>query len=617
MCGIVGLSGNRVEEVKNMLGALHHRGPDDNGIYSDEGITLGHVRLSILDLSSAGHQPMEYENLVIVFNGEVYNFREIRVELERRGYVFRSDSDTEVVLKAFHCFGEVAVERFIGMFAIALWDKSAHELRLYRDRVGVKPLYYYFKNGELIFASEVRSIAKCVDNLEICDAAKYEFFQFGYISSNLSIYNLVHKLPAGNFLIFRDGMIKVESYWSVHKFLEMPTFEASEEELIDRCEELLIDAFKLRMVADVPVGVFLSGGIDSSLVAAILQRYHGNIRTFTIGFENPHYNEATYAKAVANYLGVEHTEQIFTPDSVRGILSDFVRAYDEPFGDSSALPTLLVSYLAKENGIKVVLSADGGDEIFCGYERYKIAYNLSRKIMPLPRFFKACINTLMQRIGVKNIAKFVKVRNLEHKFNQLSEMLKAQNLEEFYELIIHNSKNYEILELLGKSFPPKTHAFALGERIHPMQGMMSLDYERYMVDDILVKVDRATMFHSIEGREPLLDHRIAEFAARLPFDMKYHNGKSKYILRKVLERYIPHEMIDRPKMGFGIPMFEWFSSDLRMLFDGHFNEEKLKSAGLNSSYVLREFERLKNGDPININKLWLILVFMMWLENRG
>lgn len=615
MCGIVGYSQNHPQAIQEMLQSIRHRGPDDLGIYCDEGFSLGHTRLSILDLSHAGHQPMEFEHLVIVFNGEVYNFRAIQKELLGLGYTFFSDSDTEVVLKAMHCWGEKAVDKFIGMFAFALWDKRKEELLLYRDRVGVKPLYYYFEGGELLFASELRAITAIKPNLALSQAGLYEYFQFGYISSNLSIHQAIHKLPAGHYLRFKAGNIEVKPYWSIHAFLEMPPFEKSEEELVDELEELLVDAFKLRMVADVPVGVFLSGGIDSSLVAAILQKHHGHIHTFTIGFENPRYNEALYAKGVAEHLGTEHTERILSAEEAREILYRFPEVYDEPFGDSSGIPTLLVSKVAKESGVKVVLSADGGDEIFCGYERYPIAHSLSRKILSLPYPLRAFAGRAMESFGAKRAGYLFKVRNLEHKFNQLSEMLRAKDLEEFYELLVHNSKNYEIKELLGETFPPKSQAFKIGERIHPMQGMMSWDYERYMVDDILVKVDRATMFHSIEGREPLLDHRIAEFAARLPFNMKFREGKTKYILRKVLERYLPKEMIERPKMGFGIPMFEWFSQDLRSLFETHFTPERLKSSGvLNPSYVLRELGKLQKGEPVNVNKLWLILVFLMWQE---
>jgi len=616
MCGIVGFNNKNTELLNNMLKSIKHRGPDDNGIYESDKFSLGHVRLSILDLSSYGHQPMMFKNLVMVYNGEVYNFKEIRDELIKAGYEFQSETDSEVILKAYHKWGIKAIDKFIGMFAIAIYDKTNKNLTLIRDRVGVKPLYYYFDGKDFIFASEIRAIKEYKKDLTVNKNALYEFFQFGYISSNLSIFNNCYKLPAGHYGIFNieNLTFKIQEYWSIIPFFQRPKFKKSEKELVDELEALLIDSFQYRMVSDVPVGVFLSGGIDSSIVAAILQKHYGNIHTFTIGFKEARYNEADWAKKVASYLGTKHTEKYLSSSEAKEILKKFVDIYDEPFGDSSGIPTTLVSKIAKENGVKVVLSADGGDEIFCGYERYWVTNKIGNKLFKIPYSIRKIISDIMNLIGVENASKLFKIKNFEHKYNQLNEMLRDDNWQDIYEKLIHNSKNYEIKELLGVLKKVDEKSFSLGEKENPMQGMMLWDYHRYMVDDILVKVDRATMYNSIEGREPLLDHRIAEFMAQVPFEYKYKNGVSKYLLRKVLEKYIPKELIERPKMGFGIPMFEWFSADLRELFEINFKEEEFSHNLLNYDYVKREYEKLKNNKLVNINKLWFILVFQMWYK---
>ena len=615
MCGIVGFNSKDTKKLDFMLQNIHHRGPDDNGIFESDDFSLGHVRLSILDLSPLGSQPMTYEHLVMVFNGEVYNFEEIKKELIEFGYEFNSHSDSEVVLKAYHKWGIRAVDKFIGMFAIAFYDTKNQTVTLIRDRVGVKPLYYY--NGDdFVFSSELKAIMQYKDDLQINKDALYEFFQFGYISSNLSIFENCFKLPAGHYATFniQNSTLKVREYWSILPYFKMQKFEKSENELIDELENLLIDAFKYRMVSDVSVGVFLSGGIDSSVVAAILQKHYGNIHTFTIGFKEAKYNEATYAKQVAKHLGTKHTEKFLDSTQAKEILDKFVDIYDEPFGDSSGIPTTLVSQVAKDAGIKVVLSADGGDEIFCGYERYWYSYAIGKKIFKLPKILRRSIAFFMDKVGVENASKLFKIKNFEHKYNQLSQMLKDDSWKDIYEKLIHNSKNYEIEELLGIVKKVDEKGFQVGEQEHPMQGMMLWDYHRYMVDDILTKVDRATMSVSIEGREPLLDHRIAQFMARVPFELKYKNGDSKYLLRKVLERYIPKEMINRPKMGFGIPMFEWFGGDLRNLFENYFTDEKLSHNLLNKEYIQKEYQKLKENKQININKLWFVLIFQMWYE---
>ncbi len=602
MCGIVGITGKRPELVGKMLQTIRHRGPDDSGIWADEKLTLGHVRLSIIDLSSRGHQPMEFEDLVLVFNGEVYNYKEIRAELEDAGYSFFSDSDSEVVLKAFHCWGRDAVEKFRGMFAFAIYDKKRENLYLFRDCVGVKPLYYYFDGQRFAFASELRALIDVVVK-KIDRVALASFLQFGYIRGERSIFEGIRKLEAGSFLLYDFKQIYKDRYWDI-VLQEEPV---SEKEAMEELHRLFIEGFSYRMVSDAPVGVFLSGGADSSLVAAILQKHYGEVRTFTIGFNEKRYDESGYAEAVAKHIGSDHTTKILKLEEAKEILKDFCSIYDEPFGDSSGIPTYLVSRVAKEAGVKVVLSADGGDELFCGYERYWWSYGLGSKIKKVPgelRYFGAGLLEFLDPILIR-----LPIKNMEHKLAFLKNILKKESWQELYETFLSNYRGSEFKKLLGISaaFVPDRY-FTMGEQIHPMQGMMAWDFKYYLPDDILVKVDRATMALSIEGREPMLDHKIIEYAAKLPFELKYKKGESKYIVKKVLEAYLPKELIYRKKMGFGIPIFEWFRGDLGSLFDEYFENDEI----LNMEYVRTLLKDFRSGKYVNVNKLWFVLVYKMW-----
>lgn len=612
MCGIIGLSREDRKTAGAMLESLRHRGPDDSGIYTDGKFTLGHVRLSVLDLSEAGHQPMCHEGLVLVFNGEIYNYREIRQELETE-YSFDSDTDSEVVLKAFHKWGSAAVDRFVGMFAFAIYDTEQSVVWLFRDRVGVKPLYYYFDGEEFGFASETQALKVWKKDLKVDEGALCGFFRYGYISSGRSIYGQVRKVPPGHGLRFdlKSRELTEWEYWSIAPFFRKPKFQKSEEELVDELEALLIDSFRYRMVSDVPVGVFLSGGIDSSVVAAILQRHYGTIHTFTIGFAEARYNEAEWARKVAEHLGTRHTERYLTSADAGEILKHFVDIYDEPFGDSSGIPTSLVSRVAKEAGVKVVLSADGGDEIFCGYDRYWVAYGVGKKVLALPRFLRLSLAKVMQGVGVDRVSRLFRVRNIAHKYTQFGEILREDDWRHLYEDLVQSDSRDHLRRLAGCDKREEDGFFEVGAVDHPMQGMMLWDYHRYLPDDILVKVDRATMYHSIEGREPLLDHRIAEFMAQVPFEYKYRDGTGKYLLRKVLERYLPEALIDRPKMGFGIPMFEWFGGELKTLFHRYFRGE---DPLVDMEYVREELARFERGAAINVNLLWFVLVYRMWRE---
>jgi len=612
MCGIVGFNKKNTEVLNNMLLSIKHRGPDDFGTFENEKCSLGHARLSIMDLSNLGHQPMTYKNLTMVYNGEVYNFEEIREELIDLGYSFTSNTDSEVILKAYHGWGIKAIDKFIGMFAIAIYDETSSDLVLIRDRIGVKPLYYYHDNNNFIFASELKPIMTYKDDVKINNEALNEYFKLGYVSSNLTIFEKCHKLPAGHYATYntKELTFEIKEYWSILAYFELKKFQKTEKELIDELEEILIDAFKYRMVSDVPVGVFLSGGIDSSIVAAILQKHHGNIHTFTIGFNESKYDESPYAKEIADYLGTTHTEKILGAKEAKEILHSFVDIYDEPFADSSGIPTVMVSQVAKDANIKVVLSADGGDEIFCGYDRYWNLNHRWNKISSIPSPLRYCL-----KHGITVANQLISNKAITYKLSVLKELLAYKDWEEMYKGSISFFKDSALEKLMKEkvSNPKKLYE---KDYESSMQGMMLWDYHHYMVDDILTKVDRATMSVSIEGREPLLDHRIAEFMAQVPFKYKYKDGTSKYLLKKVLERYVPREMTERPKKGFAIPVLEWFQGDLKVLFEENLSQESINEHGLlNYKYTQTLYKGYeKNNCLNNTNKLWFILVFQLWYK---
>tara|TARA_B100000795_G_scaffold96234_1_gene70602 strand:- start:975 stop:2870 length:1896 start_codon:yes stop_codon:yes gene_type:complete len=618
MCAIVGFNSiNKNNILNDMLEMVNHRGPDDRGVYEDDFISLGHNRLSILDLSNHGHQPMIFDDLVIVYNGEVYNFQDIKQELILLGYEFFSNTDTEVVLKAYHSWGINAIDKFIGMFAIVIYNKTKQELTLIRDRVGVKPLYYFIDNDKFVFASELKPIMHYCNNLSINQSALQEFFQLGYIPHNLTIFNNCFKLPAGNYgiLNLKNNKLKVEQYWSILPFFNKPKFQKTELDLINELEELLISSCMYRTVSDVPVGVFLSGGIDSSIVAAILQKHYGNVRTFTVGFKEKNYDESEYAREIANHIGSIHTEKILDSKKAGEIFEDFTKTYDEPFGNYGGIPAILVSMLAKENNIKVVLAGDGGDEIFCGYNHYHNNYLIGKQVFRLPLL----IRKLLSLTSINFLKRIIKFNGLTNRYNQLEKLLKplltAKDWQDLHQKSLHsyNTKKVKrlLVNLVGNS--KVQNIFKIPKKLHPVEQMMLHDYHCPMVDNILVMTDRATMSVSIEGREPLMDHRIAEFMAQVPIELKYKNGDKKYLIKKVLARYLPESMIERPKMGFGIPMLEWFGGDLSHMFAKEFQQHKLKKHNLlKTKFILKKHKKLLNNKEINVRRLWLVLVFQMW-----
>jgi len=625
MCGIVGfIDYNKKSDMailKNMTDVVHHRGPDDSGYAffseNDASIGLGHRRLSIMDLSKHGHQPMSFQNFDIVYNGEIYNFKEIKLELEKEGFSFDSDSDTEVILKSFHQWGMKAVDKFIGMFSFSILNKKEKKCHIFRDRSGIKPLYYYSKEGLFLFGSELKSFHEHPNfSKELNLEALAQYLQYGYILQPNSIFQDCYKLKAGHYLeiSLEKQSIEEKKYWDVYDFYKKPKLDLSEEEVVNESEKLLKKAFEYRMVSDVPVGVFLSGGYDSSLVTALLQSDRDSkINTFTIGFHEKGYNEAPYAKQVSDYLGTNHTEYYCTQEDAKAILPKLVDIYDEPFGDNSVIPTILVSQLAKKE-VTVALSADGGDEIFAGYSKHETIVKFYNKYKKYPKLLKNVSASLLN-ISAKATSSY----DLERRLKKRASIFKANNIIELFKSTSQHYKRDEINQLFCTPPAEYKSAFDEGEILSSMQDelnkVLAVDYKTYMNDNILTKVDRATMSVGLEGREPLLDHNIVEFIAQIDSKIKYKNNEKKYILKEVTHKYLPKEMMDRPKKGFSVPLFTWFQDELKEYILFYINKERLDSEGIfNTEMILHKRDLYFAGKLKDINELWYILVFEMWYE---
>ena len=594
-------------------------------------VGFGHTRLSILDLSELGHQPMVSEDgdFAMVFNGEIYNFAEIRSELEACGHGFKSSGDSEVVLAALKHWGIAAVDRFIGMFAIALWCESKRRLWLIRDRLGVKPLYYAWNGQAFWFGSELKALrAFRAWPAELDRDALGEYFQFGYISAPRSIYRNVFKLQPGHWLELREGAEPVaRCYWSALEPREPLT--GPEDELAAHLESNFIDAFRYRMVSDVPVGVFLSGGLDSSLVAAMLARHSGQtIHTFTIGFTDPSFDESRWAREVANHVGSRHTERILSPREMVEILAHWGDLFDEPFGDASGVPTLLVSRVAREN-VKVALSADGGDELFSGYQHYDVMLRRERMLARIPRPVRHAVSNTLQSLSdlecqgmMDHLPAPARLRHaarraIGERLDRLRSILPDVHAGTLYDLGLSLWTPAEIAKLLGG---PLSARPALNGHVRGFADHMSCsDLRYYLPDDILTKVDRTTMAVGLEGREPLLDHRLVEFALRLPLGLRRGSLGTKHLLRRVLYRYVPRSMLERPKQGFAIPMSRWLRGELSELVDDYLAPTRVREAGiLDPEVVRRALICFKEGGPrrdrLDVQKVWLLLAFEMWRQ---
>jgi asparagine synthase (glutamine-hydrolysing) len=616
-----------------MRDTLVHGGPDDAGYWKhpNQALVFGHRRLSILDLSPLGHQPWHFEHLSISYNGEVYNFQEVAETLKKAGYQFTSHSDTEVIIKAWHFWGPECLNKFRGMWAFSLWDEQQQKLYLVRDRVGVKPLYWYHKHNVLLFASELKAFHKHPGfSAQINADAIPQFMQYGYISEDDCIFQDTAKLKPGHYLeIDATQQMEIRAWWKIEDAVQNGIDTESEwegrsdQEVIHELEGILKEAFALRMVADVPVGMFLSGGIDSSLVTALLQADADMpLNTFTIGFEEKAYNESVWAAKVARHLGTQHTELICRPEDAKDILPLLPELYDEPFGDSSAIPTLLVSRLARKQ-VTVALSADGGDEAFFGYSHYAMAIERHKRFgsfhwqlaaMGMKALPPVLVQTLLQsrtRGYVSASDKFIKLRNLLSVREPLTfydTMIKLVVQDELKDLLLH------VPEGAGTYRPDRLMQY-MGKDFSFADAIMVADIHSYLPDDILVKVDRATMAVALEGREPLLDHKVLEYAAALPMKYKYREGKSKWILRQILYKHVPKEWIDRPKQGFAVPVNEWFRNELKEYYQTYLNKDRIRKDGIfNPDTVERMLNEYFKYKGMNAYKLWLILMFNMWKE---
>lgn len=605
-----------------MTNSLAHRGPDDAGTYLfGDTVGLGHRRLSIIDVSHGGHQPMHFDDLVIVFNGEIYNYKEIKSELEKEGYRIDSNSDTAVMLRAFQKWGVQAVHKFIGMFSFVMLDRRSNRLYLFRDRAGVKPLYYYQTDSLLLFSSELKAFHQHpAFKREMDMDALAQYFLYGYILAPKTIFKNAHKLKPGHYLELDLNTRKseVKKYWDVNDYFEKPKLKIHEQEAIDETERLLKSAFEYRLVADVPVGIFLSGGYDSSTVAAILQSNHTEkLKTFTVGFDMPGFNEAEYAKEIASYLGTDHHELYCTEKQAEALVSELPYFFDEPFADSSAIPTILVSRAARQK-VTVSLSADGGDELFGGYDKHENVLRAFRRLNLLPSIFQKPVGSLIKVYPPRYLPFVNKRYRFDHFYHSVGDLLRTGvRTGRILRLMSHRINTRDTRKLFRASVAEPHSDFNYEpERFHEdLDNVLATDYKTYMVDDILVKVDRATMSVSLEGREPLLDHRIAEFVSQLPAHFKIKDGRKKYLLKQITYKYIPEKLIDRPKMGFAIPVVHWFRKDLKEIFEFYLNEGRIREQGLfNADFVEQEKQRYYAGRDDGFEFIWAMLIFQMWYD---
>jgi len=625
MCGICGLvrrAGGAVfsrDLVASMCRTIVHRGPDDEGIYLDERAGLGNRRLSIIDVEG-GHQPLSNEDgsVWIAYNGEAYNFAEISDDLKSRGHVFTTRSDTETMVHAYEEWGAPAfIERFRGMFAFALWDKRSETLLLMRDRIGIKPLYYtLLPDGTLVFGSELKTILTHPGvQREVDPRALDIYLTLEYVPAPLSMFKNVFKLPAGHYLTWRDGRIEVKKYWDLEPNPH-PARPASLRAVEDELYALLKESVKLRLVSDVPLGAFLSGGIDSSAVVGLMRELGAEpLRTFSIGFKDQTYNELEHARRIAEKFHTEHEELILEPKALE-LTEKLVRHLDEPLGDFSIFPTYLVSEMARRR-VTVALSGDGGDELFAGYEHYQAQRMARWPGVPLAaRAAGAIVNRMRpspKKKGAWNkLRRFTQAFDIDagHRHFRWMMFLTEAMKRELYGPAFQNALG-GVSPLLGRE--PFPEHFAAMKGFDPASGEQYLDLKTYLVDDIMVKVDRMSMATSLEAREPLLDHKLVEFAFRLPGDLKLHGSQTKWIFKKTLERLLPHETLYRKKEGFSIPIKHWLAVELRGLMEETLSEKRVREGGwFEYAPIRRMIDAHVAGRENYSHQLWALLVYETW-----
>ena len=658
MCGFAGFTGHPhkdwAADIERMTDALAHRGPDDSGTWAQEQVQLyfGHRRLSILDLSPLGHQPMHSASgrFTIIYNGEIYNFADLRSELEKGGHQFRGGSDTEVMLAAFEEWGvETALARFNGMFAFAVWDDKEQQLSLARDRLGIKPLFYGWNDGRFFFGSELKAFtAHPGFREEISRAAVAAQMRFSYVPAPYSIYEGMYKLPQGSFLQLSPEQFKSppsdfspmpqqssyspQYFWSSLSVANHGLNGASRrdsQETLEEFERLLLESVKMRMIADVPLGAFLSGGIDSSAVVALMQAQSTRpVKTFSIGFDEERYNEAKFAKAVAEHLGTDHEELYVSPQQALEVIPLLPRMYDEPFSDSSQIPTFLVSKLARQH-VTVSLSGDGGDELFGGYNRYQWGSKIWRAIGWLPAGLRYPLGQSLRALRPTQYeAIFDRLRpilpgslnfhNPGDKIHKLARVLRVKNFGSLYHSLVSHWEAPTELVRQSEELPTIFSRQDLWlDKRELFTDMMYWDMVSYLPDDILVKVDRASMARSLEARVPLLDHRVVEFAWTVPLSMKVRGGKGKWLLRQLLYKYVPAELVERPKTGFGIPIDHWLRSSLRDWAEELLDSKKLEEQGIfDTRFIRQKWDEHLSGKHNWQAYLWDVLMFQAWYDAR-
>lgn len=631
MCGFTGfidLKGSLTQEeaeqtVSAMTTFLHHRGPDDRGIWLDKDahLALGHTRLSILDLSSHGHQPMSSHcgRYILVYNGEVYNHLEIRKNLSGD---FHSNSDTETLVEAIAAWGiDKTLSQLNGMFAFALWDRQEQMLTLVRDRLGVKPLYWGLNQSTFFFGSELKSLkALPLWERQLDKTALHQYLQYAYVPAPTSIYQNIYKLTPGNYLTYKPGQTPTSTcYWSAqqkaHQGTDLWTNNMDIQEKISECEALLKDAVKLRLLADVPLGAFLSGGVDSSAVVALMQASSTTkVKTYSIGFEDQRYDEALFAKQVAQHLGTDHTELYVSPDQAMHVIPALADYYDEPFADSSQIPTFLVSQLARKS-VTVSLSGDGGDEVFGGYNRYTLANKYLKTLKNIPYPFR----TLLSRIAHINspqtwdlLAKYLpsrlRPRHVGDKIYKIADLLESESEDDVYLRLVSCFYNPNLLLKDAQAIQSTPLDLDLPDIVSRMQLQ---DMLTYLPDDILTKVDRASMAVSLEARVPLLDYRVVEYAWSLPTELKLRNGHTKWILRQILYKYVPKALIERPKMGFAIPIDQWLRGPLREWIQDLLSADSMKDH-FQANTVQNLLDEHMSGKRNHQHQLWTLAMFQQW-----
>jgi len=655
MCGIIGYYSDKYcdydtnhEVIKKMSDKLKHRGPDASGYWIDEKINLvfGHRRLKIIDLTDAGHQPMlsNSKRFIISFNGEIYNHKSLREELIKDRHAssinsivneqkWNGHSDTETILNAVELWGlEKTLEKINGMFAFALWDRKERNLYLARDRMGEKPLYYGWQDGTFLFSSELKSIREHPSfKNEIDLESLTAFLKYNYVPTPLSIYKNIKKLSAGSYLKLNldqghhHKSHNIIKYWSLNDNLILNNDDyINDGNVLSSFEDLLLSTISDQMIADVPVGAFLSGGIDSSIIVCLMQRLSTKpVNTFTVGFHESNYNEAEYAKKIAKYLKTDHNELYVTPSDALNIIPKLPQIYDEPFSDSSQIPTILISEFAKQS-VSVALSGDGGDELFGGYNRYIWGHKINKYFRHIPLKYRKYLKDILQSVSPTTIdylfkqLNFIgnrKIPQMGNKLHKFGNLLDFNNEYDLYDKIIslwdNKSdvvKNYKINRINNYSFNNKLNTI--------QEKMMFTDMLTYLPDDILVKLDRAAMSKSLETRIPLLNHRVVEFSLKLPLHYKMRSNVTKWILRETLSKYLPQDYYNRPKMGFGVPIDSWLKGSLNEWANSLINEKKIKEQGFfNHNVIQKKWDEHICGSRNWHHHLWSVLMFQAWYES--